>query len=96
MVTFVTAKSSITAVTAAALLAGLMAFLASAVPEAKAESERNGSVRATHHQGDRLPTHVTGAACSAQSWPNYDVACQFDHRRPPSEAQAVRRVIALR
>ena len=94
MVTFVTAKSSITAVTAAALLAGLMAFLASAVPEAKAES--TGSVRATHAKGDRVPTRVTGAACSAQSWPNYDVACQFDHRRPPSEAQAVRRVIALR
>ena len=45
MVKFITAKSSITAVTAAALLAGLMAFLASAAPEAKAFSQSHNWVR---------------------------------------------------
>lgn len=41
MVTFAATKSSITAATTAALLAGLIAFLASAAPEAKAYSEAN-------------------------------------------------------
>lgn len=93
MVTFAATKSSITAATTAALLAGLIAFLASAAPEAKAYSEANADSNA---KGDRLPTRVMGAACSVQSWPNYDAACQVDHRRPHGEAQAVRRVIAIR
>ena len=96
MATFITIKSATTAVTAAALLAGLMAFLASAAPEAKAFSQSHNSARATHVKGDRLPTRAMGAACSGQSWPNYEAACQVDRRRPLGEAQAVRRVIAVR
>jgi hypothetical protein len=43
-----------------------------------------------------LPARVTGAACSAQSWPSYDVACQFDLRRPADHVRKVRVVSLIR
>lgn len=94
--TSITAKS-ITAVTAAVIVAGLAAFCMSAVPEAKAESQIERSVpQQSHAKSDRLPLLATGAACSSQSWPNYDRNCQFDLRRPANDAPAARRIIALR
>src|SRR5687768_10325662 len=96
MVKFVTAKLSISAVAAAALVAGLMAFSTSGAPEANAGSLIEGAVHQSHTKGDRLPRRVTGAPCSAHSWPNYDQACRFDLRQPANEVGTVRRIIALR
>lgn len=96
MLQSVTAQS-ITAVTAAAVVAGLVAFASPAVPEAKAEPQIERSIqRQPHAKANRLPQVVTGAACSSRSWPNYDQNCQFDLRRPANKAQTVRRVIVLR
>jgi hypothetical protein len=101
MVKFATTTLSMTAMTATALVAGLMAFSTTGVPEAKAKSLIEGSViegaiHQSHTKTDRLPLRVTGSPCSAQSWPNYDQACQFDRRQPANEVRTVRRVIALR
>lgn len=87
------AGQSITAVAAAALVAGLAVFLTSVAPEAKAEPAAKAAVHV--QKSDRLPLPVTGARCSSQSWPNYDHGCQFDLRQRVSDAGPVR-VIALR
>ncbi len=81
-----TAKS-LTAVAAAALVAGVVAFLTSAAPPAMAGAQPDA-------KGD-IPLLATGSACSSQNWPNYDLNCQFD-RRPANEAPTVRRIIAIR
>ena len=92
----VTVKS-IAAVAAAALVAGVVAFLTSAVPPAMAGPQGEGAVvHQPQAKGDRGSLLVTGSACSSQSWPNYDLNCQFDTRRPANKAPTVRRVIALR
>jgi len=82
------AAKSITAVAAAAMVAGVVAFLTSAAPPAMAGAQPDAN-------GDRVSVLATGSACSSQSWPNYDLNCQFD-RRPANEAPAVRRIIAIR
>jgi hypothetical protein len=74
---------SITAVTAAALAAGLLVGLTSVAPEAEAKVP----------VAVELPALLKGAACSSRGWPHYDQGCQFDLRG--SEARTVR-VIALR
>ena len=89
------AGQSITAVAAAALVAGLAVFLTSVAPEAKAEAPAKSSPHQAHAKGDRLPLPVTGARCSSQSWPNYDQSCQFDLRKRVTDTNPVR-VIALR
>jgi len=93
---------SLTALTAAALLAatlvaGLAVLLSFVAPEARAGSQVlvKGAVHQSLAKGDRLPRLVKGAACSIRGWPHYEQSCQFDMRRPADEARAVR-VIALR
>jgi len=90
----VTTKS-ITAVTAAAVIAGLAVFLTATVPEAKAEPQVTGAHPQPLAKGDRLPLVVKGAACSTRGWPHYEQSCQFDLRRPINEMPTAR-VIALR
>jgi hypothetical protein len=87
MLQSITAKS-ITAVAAAALVAGVVAFLTSNAPPAMANPRPDA-------KGERAALLVTGSACSSQSWPNYDLNCQFD-RRPANDAPVVRRIIAIR
>ncbi len=94
MFKLITAQS-ITAIGAAALAAGLVVFLISAGPEARAESQVEDAVHQPHAQDDRLPVLVKRAACSARGWPHYEQSCIFDMRRPANEARTVR-VIALR
>ncbi len=90
-----TTAKSVTAMAAAALLAGLAALFASIAPEARAETPVEASLHASYAKADRLPALEMGAACSSHGWPYYEQACQFDLRRPAHEARAVR-VIALR
>jgi hypothetical protein len=87
--------SSIIAIVAAALVAGLMIVLTSVVPEAKAESQGKGAPHQSHTKRDRLPALAKGYACSQSGWPHYEQICQFDLRRSASEAWTVR-IIALR
>jgi hypothetical protein len=86
---------SIAAIAAAALVAGLVVFLTSVVPEARAASQVTDAVHQPHAKGDRLTILVKGAACSSRGWPHYEQSCQFDTRRPANETRTVR-VIALR
>ena len=83
---------TITVVAMAGLVAGLTAFLVSAVPEAKAQSPVTATLNGSLAKADRLPAQ--DAACS-QAWPQYDQSCKFDLRRPAHAARTVR-VIALR
>jgi len=98
MLKSVTAKL-ITAVAAAALVAGLAVSVPSVAPEAKAESPAKivlqPDANATDGKSAGLPVQVKGPACSEQSWPNYDPSCQFDLRRPDGAPRTVR-VIVLR
>jgi len=94
MFKFITAKS-ITAIAASVLVAGLATFLASVVPEAKAESQVKVALHQLHAKGNHLSALVKGAACSSHSWPNYEKNCQFDLREPANEMRTVR-FIALR
>jgi hypothetical protein len=86
---------SITAVTAAGLVAGLLVFLTSVAPEAKAESQPTTALDQLVAKDDRVATPLMGAACSSRSWPHYDQGCQFDRRAAAQPARTVR-VIALR
>jgi len=72
---------------AAAAIAGLIVFLTSGVPNA------NGADVSTN--ADRHAAAVKGTACSLHGWPHYERNCQFDVRKPGSEARTVR-VLALR
>jgi hypothetical protein len=89
------ATQSIAAIAAAALVAGLVVFLTSVAPEAKAESKVTDAVHQSLAKGDRLTILVKGAACSPRGWPHYEPNCQFDTRRPANETRTVR-IIALR
>jgi hypothetical protein len=68
-----------------ALIAGVIVFLTSVVPEAKAAKDTAAPAFA---KGDRLVV-VKGAACSRRSWPNYEEHCLFDSRRSADEARKV-------
>jgi hypothetical protein len=86
-----TATKTVAAMAAAALLAGSAVLFASIAPEARAETQVEGSLS----KSDRLPVLEMGAACSSHGWPYYEQSCQFDLRRPAHEARTVR-IIALR
>ena len=84
------AAQSITAATAAALIAGLAVFLTSAVPEAKAEQQMTAPLQQSLAKGDRLPVLAKGSACSTRAWPHYEQNCQFDLRRSADDVGKVR------
>jgi hypothetical protein len=86
---------SVTLVAAIVLVVAQAAFLTPVVPEAKAEPQVSGATHQPHPKGDRLAAPGKGAACSSRGWPHYEQSCQFDRRKPASEAPTVR-VISLR
>ena len=85
----------ITAVAAAALVAGVTVFLTPAAPDARAELKVQSTVNPPLAKDDHLPVRVTGPACSLRGWPHYEQSCLFDSRHPADEMRKVR-VIALR
>jgi hypothetical protein len=88
---------SISAVTAAALVGSFAAFLTPIAPDARAEAQIGiAALHGGHVKADRLPARVTGSGCSSQSWPSYDVACQFDLRRSADDVRQVRVVSLIR
>ena len=88
-------SNAIIAVAAAGFVAGLAVVSTFAAPEARAEAFVSDASEQPLAKGDRRPAVATGSACSTRSWPNYDVGCQFDRRRPDNEALTVR-IIGLR
>ena len=91
----ITTVASVSAIVAATtFVGGLVIFLLSGVPAAKAEAEKV-AVQQAPAEDNRLPVFVKGAACSALGWPNYEPSCQFDMRRPGDEMRTVR-IVALR
>jgi hypothetical protein len=93
----VVTTQSISAVTAAALVGGFAAFLTPIAPVARADAAIGAAaLHGAHVKADRLPARVTGAGCSSQSWPSYDVACQFDLRRSADDVRKVRVVSLIR
>jgi len=87
--------NAITAVAAAALVAGLAVVLTSVAPAARAEPLVNATLPQPHAKVDRLRVVAKGSACSSRGWPHYEPSCQFDLRRPANEIRTVR-IIALR
>lgn len=78
-------SKAISAVAAAALVAGAIALLTSASGSVSANAPLNGG------KTDRLDIGTRIAAnCAAQTWPNFDAACLKDRRQPMSAARAVR------
>jgi hypothetical protein len=81
---------SISAVTAAALVAAFGAYSTAVQPRASMEAQLGAALQHPHLKGDRLPQLVTGRACSSRAWPNYDRGCEFDLRRSADDVRIVR------
>jgi hypothetical protein len=64
-------SQSVTAVAAAAFLAGMAVLLTSVAPPAQA----GGLVSEPVAKANSLAFVITAGACSARGWPNYDQAC---------------------
>jgi len=86
---------SVAAGVAAALIGSCAAFLTPIAPAA-AQVEPEATIQKVLAKADRLPRLVTGSACSAQSWPNFDQKCQFDLRRSADDIRQVRVVSLIR
>jgi hypothetical protein len=82
--------TSITAVVAVALLAGLTVVLTAVVVLGGTAMASQPSAK-----GDRLPILTQRPACALQSWPYYSQSCQFDLRASSNTPTTVR-LIALR
>jgi hypothetical protein len=78
----------------AAAIAGVVVFLTTLAPQAKAPVDLRALPQAST-KGDRLPLAVKGAACSKHGWPDFEQRCQFDLRKPANERHEVR-IVALR
>lgn len=95
MARIITAQS-ISAVTAAALVGTIVAFLTPIASDAKADIQAGAAVLGSAAKGDRLPARLTGAPCASQAWPNYELTCQFDLRRSADDVRQVRIVNLIR
>jgi hypothetical protein len=84
--------------TAAALVAGIIAFAITFAPAANdhaANSDPAKQVPPPYTKADRLRVPLKGNACSLHGWPDFESKCQFDVREANGDARAVR-VIDLR
>ncbi len=79
-----TFSRTVSAIAAAAAVAGLMMILPGASEQVSASAPLNAG------KGDRVDIRVTAAECTLQTWPNIDAACVKDRRQPMSQARQVR------
>ncbi|CAN0089234.1 unnamed protein product, partial [Phaeothamnion confervicola] len=77
-------SKAISAVVAAALVAGTMTILSGSSGQVSASAPLNSG------KGDRLDIRAVSPDCKQQAWPYYDAACLKDRRQPMSQAKAVR------
>ena len=79
---------TISAVVAAALIAGALAVIPGASDKVVASAPLNSG------KGDRLDIRPIGPKCSEQAWPYYEASCLKDRRQAMGQAKAVRVVSA--
>lgn len=85
-------------ITAAALVAGVIAFAITAAPAANDHAANSHAAKQApppYAKAHRLRVPVKGNACSLHGWPDFEPKCQFDAREATGDARTVR-VIALR
>ena len=75
---------TLSAIAAAALVAGAVTILPGASDQVSASAPLNSG------KGDRLDVRPVSGNCAQQVWPHYDAACLKDVRQPMSRAKAVR------
>ena len=75
---------TLSAIAAAALVAGAVTILPGASDQVSASAPLNGG------KSDRLDMRPLRANCSQQAWPHYDAACLKDARQPMGRAKTVR------
>jgi hypothetical protein len=83
-------SKTISAVVAAAVIAGAVAMISGTSGKVSASAPLNSG------KGDRLDIRVVGPKCSQQAWPNYEPGCIKDRKMPMGQAKAVRVVSADR
>jgi hypothetical protein len=81
---------TISAVIAAALIAGALTIVPGASDEVSASSPLNSG------KGDRLDLRPLGPKCSQQAWPYYEAGCLRDLRQTMGQAKKARIVTADR
>src|SRR3989442_500702 len=84
------ASRTISAVVAAAAIAGALAILPGTSEQVAASAPLNSG------KGDRLDIRVLGAQCSELAWPYYEAGCLRDRRQAMGQAKTVRVVSADR
>ena len=75
---------TISAIAAAALVAGAITILPGASDQVSASAPLNSG------KGDRLDIRMVGPKCSEQAWPYYEAKCPKDSRQPMGQAKNVR------
>jgi hypothetical protein len=75
---------TVSAIAAAALVAGAITILPGASDQVSASAPLNSG------KGDRLDIRAIGPQCSQQVWPYYEARCLKDSRQPMGHAKAVR------
>jgi hypothetical protein len=78
------ATRAVSAIVAAALVAGAMTILPGASEKVSASAPLNSG------KGDRLDIRPIGVQCSQQAWPNFEASCLRDRRMAMGQAKAVR------
>ena len=84
------ATRAISALVAAAAVAGAMTVLHSAYDKVSANAPLNSG------KGDRLDIRAVGPECSPHAWPYYEASCVKDRRHAMSQARVARIVTADR
>src|SRR5262245_12569288 len=75
---------TVTAISAAALVAGVITFLPMISPKVEASTPQAAP------KADRIDVRTPGTACSQRGWPHYEPACLRDARETAGAARAVR------
>jgi hypothetical protein len=83
---FESIKRTVSAVAAAAIIAGAITVLHGANDKVVASAPLHGG------KGDRIDIRATGLNCSEQAWPYYEASCVKDRRHPMSQAKPARTV----
>jgi hypothetical protein len=84
------AYRSISAITLAALVAGVVTVLPNFSGEVVASAPMHSG------KSDRLDIRLSGAQCSEQAWPYFEASCLRDKRMAMGQARIVRVVTADR
>ena len=79
-----TTKKTVSAIVAAALIAGAFTLLSGGTDQVVASAPLNSG------KGDRLDIRTLGTKCSEQAWPYFEAKCTRDRREIMGQARTVR------